>query len=39
LTIYGDEPLELSRQLSKSNVRVVWLKNEIPIDDKSQMKK
>ncbi len=37
-TVYGEEPLELSCQLSKPNVRVIWLKDGIPIDDKSQIK-
>jgi hypothetical protein len=37
-TVYGDEPLELSCQLSKPNVRVIWLRDGIPIDDKTQIK-
>ncbi len=37
-TVYGDEPLELSCQLSKGNVRVIWLRDGIPIDDKNQIK-
>jgi hypothetical protein len=37
-TVYNDEPLELSCQLTKSNVRVIWLKDGITIDDNSQMK-
>ncbi len=37
-TVYGDEPLELSCQLSKPNVRVIWLRDGIPIDDKNQIK-
>jgi hypothetical protein len=37
-TVYGDEPLELSCQISKPNVRVIWLKDGIPIDDKNQIK-
>ncbi|CAF3800634.1 unnamed protein product, partial [Rotaria magnacalcarata] len=37
-TVYGDEPLELSCQLSRPNVRVIWLKDGIPIDEKSQLK-
>ena len=38
MTVYDGEPLELSCQLSKSNVRVIWLKDGIPIDDKGQAK-
>jgi hypothetical protein len=37
-SVYGDEPMELSCQLSKPNVRVIWLKDGVPIDDKTQMK-
>jgi membrane carboxypeptidase/penicillin-binding protein PbpC len=37
-TVYTDEPLELSCQLSKPNVRVIWLRDGIPIDEKSQIK-
>ncbi|CAF4166926.1 unnamed protein product, partial [Rotaria sp. Silwood2] len=37
-TVHGDQPLELSCQLSKPNVRVIWLKDGIPIGDKSQIR-
>lgn len=36
--VYSDEPLDLSCQLSKANVPVIWLRDGIPIDDKSQIK-
>lgn len=36
--IYSDEPLDLSCQLSKPNVPVSWLRDGIPIDDKTQFK-
>ncbi len=35
-TVYDDEPLELSCQISKPNTRVIWLRDGIPIGDKSQ---
>ena len=37
-TVSNGEPLELSCHLSKANVRVVWLKDGVPIDDRSQMR-
>ncbi|CAF4580073.1 unnamed protein product, partial [Rotaria sp. Silwood1] len=37
-TVHGDQPLELSCQLSKPNVRVIWLKDGIPIADKAQIR-
>ena len=37
-TVFGDEPLELSCQLSKSNVPVTWLRDGLPIDDQTQIR-
>ncbi|CAF0817324.1 unnamed protein product [Adineta steineri] len=37
-TVYGDEPFELSCQISKPNVRVIWLRDGIPIGDQGEAK-
>ena len=37
-TVDSGEPLELSCQLSKPNVRVTWLKDGVPIGDWGQTK-
>ncbi|CAF1031742.1 unnamed protein product [Rotaria sordida] len=37
-TVYGEQPLELSCQLSKPNVRVTWLRDGAPVGDKTQIR-
>ena len=35
-TVYSDEALELSCHISKPNVPVIWSRDGVPIDDKTQ---